>query len=321
MLYPECPNAAVNALEANFLRSHFSGKFWFTLAAAVLFWGSAPPGIRAALKGYSPAHLALLRFGTATLVLTAYGASSGLRLPAHRDLPGLIIAGAVGIAFYNTILNYGMVTTPAGTASFLIASTPIWTALLAIFTLGERLNAWGWTGIVIGFFGIAVLARERGHGLHFSQGALLILVGAISYGLYMVLQKRMLGRYPALAFTTYSFWAGSLLMLVFAPGAAAEVRAAPLSATLALLYLAVFPAAVANFAWAYAMSHATASRISSFLYLMPLVSVALAWAWLNEVPTLLSLVGGVLALAGVALVNWKGHVKAAAPSPLPEIAD
>jgi drug/metabolite transporter (DMT)-like permease len=311
------------------------------LAVAVILWGSAPPGIRAALKGYSPAHLALLRFGGASVLLAAYGllkgsvadqeskgvphpsasAEGGFRLPARRDLPGLILTGAVGIAFYNTILNYGLVTTPAGTASFLIASTPIWTALLAIFTLGERLNAWGWTGILISFFGIGLLARERGHGLHFSQGALLILVGAISYGLYMVLQKRMLGRYPALAFTTYSFWAGSLLMLVFAPGAVAEVRAAPLSATLSLLYLAVFPAAVANFAWAYAMSHAPASRVSSFLYLMPLVSVALAWVWLGEVPTLLSLVGGLLALAGVALVNWKGHVKEPAPSPLPEIAD
>jgi drug/metabolite transporter (DMT)-like permease len=303
------------------LRSHFSGRVWLTLAVAVLLWGSAPPGIRAALKGYSPAHLALLRFGAATLLLTGYGTFTGLRLPARRDLPALAITGAVGIAFYNTILNYGLVTTPAGTASFLIASTPIWTALLAIFTLGERLNTWGWTGILISFIGIAVLARERGHGLRFSQGALLILIGAVSYGLYMVLQKRMLGRYPALAFTTYSFWAGSLLMLGFAPGAVAEVRDAPLSATLALLYLAAFPAAVANFAWAYAMSHATASRTSSFLYLMPLVSVALAWVWLNEVPTLLSLVGGVLALAGVALVNWKGHVKVLEPSPLPEIAD
>jgi hypothetical protein len=86
-------------------------------------------------------------------------------------------------------------TVAAGAASFLIASTPIWTSLLAGLFLGERLNAVGWSGTLVSFVGIAVIANERGHGLRFSPGALMILGGGISYGVYMVLQKRVLRRY------------------------------------------------------------------------------------------------------------------------------
>jgi drug/metabolite transporter (DMT)-like permease len=112
----------------------------------------------------------------------------------------------------------GLVTVPAATGSFVISTTPIWTALLAVIMLGERLTKLGWAGILLSLAGIALIARERGNGLHFSTGALIILVGAISYGVYMVLQKKLLGKYTAFEFTCYAFWAGTLLMIPFAPG-------------------------------------------------------------------------------------------------------
>ena len=299
----------------------FSSKVIFALAVAVIFWGSAPPAIRAALQGYSPAHLALLRFALATVLLTIYAIIAGLRPPALRDIPVITLAGGIGITFYNTVLNYGLLTVRSAEGSFLIASTPIWTALIAFVVLHERLNHWGWAGIFISFAGIGIIAHERAHGLHFSRGALVLLAGAISYAIYMVMQKRLLGRYQALEFTVYAFWAGTLLMLPFSGGALHAARIAPVAATAALVYLGVFPAAIANVAWAYAMSHTTATRISTFIYLMPVVAVLLGWVWLGEVPSLLSLVGGGLALAGVALVNWKGHVRQMELSPLPEMAD
>ena len=282
-----------------------------TALAAVLLWGSAPVAIRVALSGYDPAPLSLLRFGMAFVLLALYGCSVGLRRPALADLPALALSGAVGITLYNVALNYGLKTVPAASASFLVASTPIWTSLLAVVFLKERLSALGWAGIFISFLGIGLIARERGHGLHFSPGAILIGLNAIAYGAYMILQKRLLGRLTPLEFTTYSFGIGSLFLVPFGSGTIAAAQAAPRQATWALIFLGIFPAALANVAWARALAEVPASRISSFLYLMPLATVVLAWFWLAEVPTILVWVGGALALIGVILVNVWGHLPAA----------
>jgi drug/metabolite transporter (DMT)-like permease len=292
-----------------------------SLIIAVLFWGSAPVGTRAGLTGYAPAELTLFRFGLGSIVLGIYGLVAGLRAPRWRDLPLLIVAGGLGITFYNVVLNYGLLTVSAGAASFLIASTPIWTSLLAVIFLREKLTVWGWSGIFLSFLGIALIARERGQGIHFAPGALVILVGAISYGGYMVLQKRLLGTYPALEFTCYSFWAGTLLTLPLGWGLWHSLHSAPRSATLAIVYLGIFPAAVANLAWAYGMAHTTASRVSSFLYLMPLATLVIAWVWLGEVPTVFSIVGGAIALAGVAIVNVWGHAPVSTALLVPEVIE
>jgi drug/metabolite transporter (DMT)-like permease len=288
------------------VKHSFPGKALFALAVAVLLWGSAPVGIRVGLKGYAPAQLTLLRFGIGSIALTAYGLFAGMHLPARGSLLKLVLAGATGITFYNVVLNYGLLTVSAGTASFLIASTPVWTALLAIVVLGERLSMRGWAGIFVSFVGIGLIANERGHGLHFSSGAIIIVVGAVSYAVYMILQKQLLAHYEALDFTCYSFWAGTLLTIPLGRGLVAAMRTAPADATWAVIYLGLFPAALANVAWAYAMAHAPASRVSSFLYLMPVATVLIAGAWLHEVPTALTLVGGALALAGVCMVNLWG---------------
>jgi drug/metabolite transporter (DMT)-like permease len=114
-----------------------------------------------------------------------------------------------------------------------------------------------------------------------------------------------------LEFTSYSVWSGTLLLLLFGGGLAHAVRTAPLSGTLAVVYLGVFPAASASLAWAYALSHAPAARMASFLYVIPVLAVFMAWVWLGEVPRLVSLMGGVIALGGVLIVNIWGKAGAA----------
>jgi drug/metabolite transporter (DMT)-like permease len=93
------------------------------------------------------------------------------------------------------------------------------------------------------------------------------------------------------------------------------VQAAPLSATLATVYLGVFPGAIAYVAWAQALAHLPASRAASFLYVVPVVALTIAWVWLGEIPSILALLGGVLVIAGVITVNRRGH---ATPTPKAE---
>jgi drug/metabolite transporter (DMT)-like permease len=298
------------------MRSHLTTRALLSLAATLLLWASAFAGIRAGLRAYSPAHLAVLRFLVASAVLAIYAAVAHFRRPQARDIPGLVLTGAIGITFYNLALNYGETRVSAGAASLLIASTPIWTALLATIALHERLTLRGWCGVFLSFAGVALIASAEGEGIRLSPQALIILAAAVASAMYMVLQKHFLGRYSALEFTAYSIWSGTLLMLPFGEGLFSAVRTAAVNGTAAVIYLGIFPGALAYVAWAYVMSHGPAGRTTSLLYLIPVLAIGIAWVWLGEMPHLLSLLGGGIALAGVVMVHLWGKVPSTAVSSL-----
>jgi drug/metabolite transporter (DMT)-like permease len=174
---------------------------------------------------------------------------------------------------------------------------------LAVAFLEERLDALGWTGIAAGFLGIALITLGEGGGFGINAGALLVLLAAVSASVYFAFQKPYLDKYGALPFTTYAIWAGAFLLLPFLPALIREVRSAPAGATLAIVYLGVFPTIVAYTTAAYVFSVLPASKAVTLEYLFPPVAMVIAYLWLGEVPTALSVVGGTVALAGVALVN------------------
>ncbi|GMA51268.1 hypothetical protein GCM10025857_26250 [Alicyclobacillus contaminans] len=138
-------------------------KTWVAVAVTLLFWSSAFAGIRAGLMGgYSPGHLVLLRFLSASMVFVLYALVRRMRWPTLRDWPRIIAMGLCGITVYHIALTFGELTVPAGTASLLIAAAPAITALIASVVLGERLSRLGWLGMLLGFAGIALITFGQG---------------------------------------------------------------------------------------------------------------------------------------------------------------
>jgi drug/metabolite transporter (DMT)-like permease len=279
------------------------------LCITIFCWSSAFVGIRLGLHGYSPTHLALLRYMTASLVLVFLAVVKRMPLPRWRDVPGFALTGIVGIALYNVTLNTGELSVSAGISSFLVSTAPILTAVLSLVLLRERLRIWGWVGILISVIGSSLITLSTGEGIHFSPDILFVLCAALAHSLYFVLQKPYLTRYSALQCTTYAIWAGTLALLIFSPGLVTNIRAASGSETAAAIYLGVFPAALGYVSWGYVLARIPATRAASFLYLLPVVTLVIAWLWLGEWPVWLALSGGIIAISGVILVNGFGKVR------------
>jgi drug/metabolite transporter (DMT)-like permease len=284
------------------------------VAVTLVLWASAFVGIRAGLRSYSPGALALLRYLVASLALGWYLAFDGTQLPGRREWPRLALAGAVGIALYNLALNTGERTLTAGAASFIGNTAPVLSALLAAVFLRERLRWVAWFGTLLAFGGAGLIAAGEPGGIRAGRGALFCLAAALSQSIYFVLIKPPLARYGTLPVACFVFWSGAVCLLPFASALAAEVRRAPFADTAAVVYLGVGPAAVGYVLWGYALARMPVARTTSFLYFVPALATAIGWVWLRELPAALSIAGGVVALAGVVVVNRFGRAPAEAGS-------
>jgi drug/metabolite transporter (DMT)-like permease len=274
------------------------------IGIVTILWASSFAGIRAGLQAYSPGALVTFRFLVASVTLLAWVLlRQHIRLPRRTDLPLIIVGSLIGITVYHISLAYGEQTVTAASASFIIGAVPIFTAILATLTLKERLGIRQWAGIGISFLGIGLISLgEAGH-LKLETGALIILLAAVCTSIYFIIQKRLLKQYTPLEVTCYAFWAGTVGMLVFLPNLITELPKASLGPTLAIVYLGIFPAAIAYVVWNFVFSRTTASIATSFMYLNPIAATIIAWLWLGEVPSALAGAGGLLALAGVILTS------------------
>jgi drug/metabolite transporter (DMT)-like permease len=296
-------------------------------AVTVVLWASAFVSIRSAGDAYSPGALALGRLLAGALTLGVICLVRREGLPPRSAWRGIAISGALWFGCYMVVLNWGEQQVDAGTAALVVNVGPILIALLGARLLGDPMPPRLLAGMAVSFAGaVAVGLSMSGGGGSSVLGVVLCLLAAVGYAAGVVAQKPALGKASALQVTTFGCLVGAVGCLPFAGQLVGEAARAPASATLNMVYLGVFPTALAFTTWAYALARTTASRMGATTYAVPALVVLMSWLALGEVPGLLTLGGGVLCLAGVAVSRSRPRgrttVRAAAPeetpSPQPE---
>lgn len=284
----------------------------FTMASiTIILWASSFAGIKASLLGgYSPTHLVLVRFLVASSIFIIFGLLPNVhyRIPRKTDLGRIFLLGFLGITVYHSGLTFGVETIPAGTAGMIVGAAPIFTALIAVIFMKERLEWFSWIGLIIGFIGIILITiGSSGASFSFSGGAFFVIIAAISTSAFFVLQKPLFKHYKPIELTAYFTWAGTIPLLLFMPGLWDNIQIATPTAHLSAIFVGVFPAAIAYTTWAIALSLGNATKVSMMLYIEPAVAILIAWVWLNEWPETLSLIGGLIAISSVLIVNILGR--------------
>jgi len=282
----------------------------FTTALAIAFtvvcWAAAFVGIRDAVRYFSPGPLAFSRYVVASVVLAALLVLSRAPLPDRKDWLRLAVVGFMGITAYNLALNYGSQFIQSGSAAFLVNTAPIFTVIFAVISLKEKVTPVAIGGIVLGFVGATLIFLGEGKGVAVEPAAFLILLAAVVFSLYFILQKPLLQHYTSLQVVSMAVWAGTLFLVPAALDVAAELAGASSRSIGIVVFLGLFPGALAYASWSYVLSRIPASKAGSFIYCVAPTTVLIAWLWLGEVPTPLSLAGGFLALSGVVITNTWG---------------
>ncbi len=275
----------------------------------VVFWGTSFPAIKVGL-GYSPpvlfAGVRTLLCGLVVLpAALVWGGGANLRRDwaVHLSLAAFNVVGFMGLQ------TLAILYMPSGSAAVVIYVQPILVGLLAYLMLGEQLSAAKVVGLALGFSGVVVVSAGSfsGSSLGTPLGVAFGLASALSWTLGTVYFKRYGERLSTLWAIAVPFSAGGVVLtglgLVLEPLSGVSWTGTYVAS---FLYTALVGTALAWMLWLGLVRAGEASRVSAYVFFVPLVSVFLGVLFLGEPlgPSLLA--GAGLVVCGIYLVNRPG---------------
>ncbi|MEO4288735.1 DMT family transporter [Staphylococcus aureus] len=271
----------------------------------IILWGSAFPMIKIALNDFSAESLSAFRLILATIILLPFVIIKKLPTPELRDIPVIFILGFCGFVIYHTALNFGETLISAGISGILVSTTPIFSSALAYIFLKEHFSKWNWLSSLVAFIGISIISISKDDYTTINVlGVFIILLASFSESLYFTFQKKYIEKYGFIAFTLYTIMASSPFMLIFIPEIINDIHGATFTSIVSVLYLAIFPTIIPYVLLAYIVKSVGVSDATMSLYLTPIVSLLLSYLLLDELPTTLAIIGGIINLLGVSLSNF-----------------
>jgi drug/metabolite transporter (DMT)-like permease len=284
-------------------------RVWLALGTVYLLWGSTYLGIKFSLATIPPFLMGSLRFLVAGGVLYALairtGHGSADRIGPPQWWAALIIGAALLVGGNGGVILAEQYV-PTGIVALLVATAPLWMALIDRVIFGRRLPALAIVGLVVGFGGVAYLIGSPGPGRIKLIGAVLALAAPVCWATGSVFTRHVrLPVRPLVAASMEMLWAGVLFgVLSLVTGELGRVHWQHISTSsfLALLYLIVFGSLIGFSAYVWLLRSAPLSLVSTYAYVNPIVAFILGALFLGEALTPRTLVAGGIILAAVALI-------------------
>jgi drug/metabolite transporter (DMT)-like permease len=289
------------------LRRDMSRRSWTLLLIVAAMWGSSFMLTAIAIRDLAVPVVALIRTGMGAVVLLPIALRRGALAGLRAQLGPVFLLGVVQLAAPFLLLGFGQRSVPSGLAGILVSSTPLWTALLAVWIdHEERSRGRGLVGLAVGIVGVVLLCGlELGGSRDTLLGGAMLLLGALSYALGGFLGKsRVRGMTPVGAITG-AMVGGSVALAPFALASLPD-RAPGLGPLAAAIALGAFSGGIGWLLYYTVLAECGPAKATVALYLVPAFAVVYGVVLLGEPLTAAAVAGLVLVVSGSWLAASQG---------------
>lgn len=277
----------------------------------ILIWGTTFISTKVLLEDFMPVEILFFRFvmGFAALFLVC---PHRLKTADHRQEITFVLAGLCGVCLYYLLENIALTYTMASNVGVIISVAPFFTAVLShLFMKSEgKLRINFFIGFVVAMTGVSLISFN-GRELELNSiGDILAVLAAFVWACYSILTRKISNfGYPVILTTRRTFFYGILFMvpaLLFFDFKIGAERFTDMTVLLNLLYLGLGASALCFVTWNVAVKVLGAVKTSVYIYMVPVITVVTSVLVLKEPVTWVSVVGTVLAVAGLSLSEYHG---------------
>jgi len=277
-------------------------KVLFLSVAIIIFWSSAFVGIQRVSSLIDPGSFAIYRLLISSFTLFIVAKVLRMKPIEKSDQLRVMLSGITGSTLYILFINLAQPFVTSTESCIIINTVPALTTLGGWLCFKQSVSKKAIFGLLVSFSGILFLALGKGE-LNLNQGIAFLLLAALSMASSVILQKDLLSRYSSLQVISIGLWWGTLAATPMAPGLISSIPDLELEAHLIILYLGVFPSALVYLAWGKLLKSTSTHRATSLLYVIPVVVALMGYLFLGEKLTAPVIIGGFLALGGVAIIQ------------------
>lgn len=293
------------------------GAIDLLLLLMTIIWGANFSAIKYSLEDFLPLSFNGLRFALASLTLLTIALASGINLKVSRgDGWRLFGLGLLANAIYQSVFITGMAHTRTGNAALIVATSPLFIAVISRIRKQEYFTRRGLAGLMLALAGIVMVILSGQTVVQFGEtivGDCLLVVSTVCWSLYTVWAKRLVNLYGAMKATTIMMIMGTPVFLVIcAPSLIKQDWTRVRTESWAgMIYSALFAIALAHFIWNYAVRKIGSTRTAIYSNVTPVTAMIIAWIALGERPTAGQITGAAVIFLGLYMV--RGGMRAVAP--------